>query len=117
MLEFLKLAIDDGSAVSRTRIVALYAFLLTLNVVTVAWAIAAFAGRPTLLGTAFLAYVLGLRHAVDADHIATIDNVVRKLMQDGKHPLAVGLFFSLGHSLVVVALYFFDLWQRGIKKA
>jgi high-affinity nickel-transport protein len=101
MLEFLKLAIDDGSAVSRTRIVALYAFLLTLNVVTVAWAIAAFAGRSTLLGTAFLAYVLGLRHAVDADHIATIDNVVRKLMQDGKHPLAVGLFFSLGHSLSI----------------
>ena len=58
------------------------------------------AGRPTLLGTAFLAYVLGLRHAVDADHIATIDNVVRKLMQEGKRPFSVGLFFSLGHSLV-----------------
>src|SRR5208282_5138020 len=54
-----------------------------------------------LLGTAFLAYVLGLRHAVDADHIAAIDNVVRKLMQDGKRPYAVGLFFSLGHSLAI----------------
>jgi len=49
-----------------------------------------------------LAYVLGLRHAVDADHIAAIDNVVRKLMQDGKKPLSVGCFFSLGHSTVVV---------------
>jgi len=45
--------------------------------------------------------VLGLRHAVDADHIAAIDNVVRKLMQDGKRPYAVGLFFSLGHSLAI----------------
>ena len=51
-----------------------------------------------------LAYVLGLRHAVDADHIATIDNVVRKLMQEGKRPHAVGLFFSLGHSLSIVVL-------------
>jgi high-affinity nickel-transport protein len=101
MLKFLKLVIDDASPASRTRIVALYAFLLTLNIVTITWGIAAFSGRPTLLGTAFLAYVLGLRHAVDADHIATIDNVVRKLMQDGKHPLAVGLFFSLGHSLSI----------------
>ena len=50
------------------------------------WALIALADRPTLLGTAFLAYVLGLRHAVDADHIATIDNVVRKLMQEGKRP-------------------------------
>jgi nickel/cobalt transporter (NiCoT) family protein len=66
------------------------------------WAVVALAGRPTLLGTAFLAYLLGLRHAVDADHIAAIDNVVRKLMQEGKRPVSVGLFFSLGHSLVVV---------------
>ena len=45
--------------------------------------------------------MLGLRHAVDADHIAAIDNVVRKLMQEGKRPFSVGLFFSLGHSLAV----------------
>jgi len=45
--------------------------------------------------------VLGLRHAVDADHIASIDNVVRKLMQEGKRPFSVGLFFSLGHSLAI----------------
>jgi high-affinity nickel-transport protein len=48
-----------------------------------------------------LAYVLGLRHAVDVDHIAAIDNVVRKLMQEGKRPVSAGLFFSLGHSLIV----------------
>ena len=55
-----------------------------------------------LLGTAFLAYSFGLRHAVDADHIAAIDNVTRKLMQQGKRPVAVGLMFSLGHSTIVV---------------
>ncbi|HLJ01310.1 MAG TPA: HoxN/HupN/NixA family nickel/cobalt transporter [Bradyrhizobium sp.] len=101
MLGYLKLAVDDASGASRTRIVALYVFLLTFNVLACAWAVIAFSDRPTLLGTALLAYVLGLRHAVDADHIATIDNVVRKLMQEGKHPLAVGLFFSLGHSLSI----------------
>src|SRR6516162_4345035 len=101
MLTYLKLAIDDASAASRARIISLYAFLLAINVVAWTWAILALSDRPTLLGTALLAYVLGLRHAVDADHIATIDNVVRKLMQDGKRPLAVGLFFSLGHSLSI----------------
>ena len=55
-----------------------------------------------LLGTALLAYGFGLRHAVDADHIAAIDNVTRKLMQEGKRPVGVGFFFSLGHSTVVV---------------
>ena len=67
-----------------------------------AWAIVAFRHYPVLLGTAFLAYSFGLRHAVDADHIAAIDNVTRKLMQEGKRPVAVGLMFSLGHSTVVV---------------
>jgi len=101
MLGYLKLANDDASHVSRARIVALFAFLLTINVLAWIWAIVAFSDRPTLLATAMLAYVLGLRHAVDADHIATIDNVVRKLMQEGKHPLAAGLFFALGHSLSI----------------
>ena len=54
------------------------------------------------VGTALLAYSFGLRHAVDADHIAAIDNVTRKLMQDGKRPVAVGFMFSLGHSTIVV---------------
>jgi high-affinity nickel-transport protein len=66
------------------------------------WAIAAFHRYPILLGTAFLAYSFGLRHAVDADHIAAIDNVTRKLMQEGKRPVAVGFMFSLGHSTIVV---------------
>jgi high-affinity nickel-transport protein len=62
----------------------------------------AFRHHPVLLGSAFLAYSFGLRHAVDADHIAAIDNVTRKLMQEKKRPAAVGLFFSLGHATVVV---------------
>ena len=60
--------------------------------------------RPVLLGTALLAYTFGLRHAVDADHIAAIDNVTRKLMQQGQRPVGIGFFFSLGHSAVVVFL-------------
>src|SRR5436305_6112586 len=55
-------------------------------------------------GTGVLAYTLGLRHAFDADHISAIDNTTRKLMADGKRPLSVGFFFSLGHSSIVFAL-------------
>jgi nickel/cobalt transporter (NiCoT) family protein len=57
-----------------------------------------------MLGTALLAYTFGLRHAVEADHIAVIDNVTRKLKQEGKRPVAAGFFFSLGHSAVVIAI-------------
>jgi nickel/cobalt transporter (NiCoT) family protein len=56
------------------------------------------------LGLGMTAYTLGLRHAFDADHIAAIDNTTRKLMADGKRPMGVGFFFSLGHSTVVFAL-------------
>jgi high-affinity nickel-transport protein len=56
------------------------------------------------VGIGMTAYTLGLRHAFDADHIAAIDNTTRKLMSDGKRPLSVGLFFSLGHSTIVFAL-------------
>ena len=55
-----------------------------------------------LLGTTALAYSFGLRHASNADHIAAIDNVTRKPMQDGQRPMGVGLYFSLGHSTVVL---------------
>ena len=55
-------------------------------------------------GTAVLAYTLGMRHAFDADHISAIDNTTRKLMSEGQRPLAVGFFFSLGHSSVVAGL-------------
>jgi len=78
--------------------------LIPVNVVAWLWAIVAFQDFPVLLGTAFLAYSFGLRHAFDADHIAAIDNVTRKLMQEGQRPIAVGLFFSLGHSTIVVGL-------------
>ena len=66
------------------------------------WALVAVHDYPVLLGTAFLAYGFGLRHAVDADHIAAIDNATRKLMQEGKRPAALGFYFALGHSTVVV---------------
>jgi nickel/cobalt transporter (NiCoT) family protein len=56
------------------------------------------------LGLGVTAYTLGLRHAFDADHIAAIDNSTRKLMSEGKRPLGVGFFFSLGHSTVVFVL-------------
>jgi high-affinity nickel-transport protein len=55
-------------------------------------------------GTGLTAYTLGLRHAVDADHIAAIDNATRKLISDGQRPVTVGFWFSLGHSTIVVAL-------------
>jgi high-affinity nickel-transport protein len=101
MLTYLKIAVDDASDNARTKVAVVYALLLVLNGTAWTWAIVALSDRPTLLGTALLAYVLGLRHAVDADHIATIDNVVRKLMQEGKRPYSVGLFFSLGHSIAL----------------
>jgi high-affinity nickel-transport protein len=88
----------------RSRIIRLYVFLGAFNVVAWALALAASVSYPILLPTAFLAYTFGLRHAVDADHIAAIDNTTRKLMQDGQRPVGVGLFFSLGHSTIVVAL-------------
>src|ERR1700745_868773 len=56
------------------------------------------------VGTGVLAYTLGMRHAFDADHIAAIDNTTRKLVGEGKRPLSVGFFFSLGHSTVVFVL-------------
>ena len=101
MLTYLTSALDDASARQGRKTVAIYVLLLGANAAVWTWAFVALAGQPTLLGTAFLAYVLGLRHAVDADHIAAIDNVVRKLMQEGKRPISAGLFFSLGHSLAV----------------
>ena len=93
---------NDRDAGLGGKLTAIYGGLIAANVLGWLWALIAFHDYPVLIGTAFLAYAFGLRHAVDADHIAAIDNVTRKLMQDGKRPLAVGLFFSLGHSTVVV---------------
>ncbi len=61
-------------------------------------------GNPALAGLGTLAYTFGLRHAFDADHIAAIDNTTRRFLQEGKRPLGVGFFFSLGHSTIVFAL-------------
>ena len=58
------------------------------------------------IGTGITAYTLGMRHAFDADHIAAIDNTTRKMMSEGKRPLSVGFFFSLGHSTIVFGLAF-----------
>ncbi len=71
-----------------------------------AWiaALLAFHHFPILLGTASIAYAFGLQHALDADHISAIDNVTRKLMQEGQRPTLVGFFFSLGHSTIVILL-------------
>lgn len=86
------------------RIAWTYVFLLAFNAGAWLAAFAAFHSHPLLLGTALLAYTFGLRHAVDADHIAAIDTVTRKLMHDGARPVTVGLYFSLGHSTIVVLL-------------
>jgi high-affinity nickel-transport protein len=64
-------------------------------------------GKTLGVGTGILAYTLGMRHAFDADHIAAIDNTTRKFMSEGKRPLSVGFFFSLGHSTVVFVLTVF----------
>lgn len=88
----------------KSRIIGIYTLLLAANVGAWLWAFACFHNYPVLLGTAMLAYTFGLRHAVDADHIAAIDNATRKLMQEGKRPVCVGFFFSLGHSTVVFGL-------------
>jgi len=95
---------NDTGANLRTKIVGLLLLLIAANLAAWTWALTAFHAYPLLLGTSFLAYSFGLRHAFDADHIAAIDNVTRKLMQEGKRPVAVGLFFSLGHSTIVVGL-------------
>ncbi|MFD7797398.1 HoxN/HupN/NixA family nickel/cobalt transporter [Streptomyces sp. NPDC059759] len=65
------------------------------------------------IGMGVTAYTLGMRHAFDADHIAAIDNTTRKLMHEGKRPLSVGFWFSLGHSSIVFALAF--LLSLGVK--
>jgi high-affinity nickel-transport protein len=93
---------DDEAHNIRHKGLGIYMLLIIANLLAWAWALIAFGDRPALLGSAFLAYIFGLRHAVDADHIAAIDNVVRKLMHGGKRPICVGFFFSLGQSTVVI---------------
>ncbi|HUX68102.1 MAG TPA: hypothetical protein VMV31_11505 [Terriglobales bacterium] len=80
----------------------LWAGLAAANAGAWVWAAVGLRAAPLLLGTALVAYGLGLRHAVDADHIAAIDNVTRKLMGSRQPAATVGLWFSLGHSTVVL---------------
>lgn len=93
------------------RLYAMFGFITLLHVAGAILMFAATHGHYKLSdgslfgwGTAALAYTLGMRHAFDADHISAIDNTTRKLMSEGKRPLAVGFFFSLGHSSVVASL-------------
>ncbi len=101
----LKHVFNDSSTDLRKKIIGIYILLIAFNVFAWAVALLGFSVQyPALLGTALLAYTFGLRHSVDADHISAIDNVTRKLMQENKRPVAVGFFFSLGHSTIVIAL-------------
>ena len=101
MLTLLSRTLRQPAALRR-QIIAVYLLLILVNLTVWAWGALVFWDQPVLLGTALLAYAFGLRHAVDADHIAAIDNVTRKLMQEGKRPVCVGLFFAMGHSTIVI---------------
>ena len=102
MLTQLSHIFHDSSTKVRGKFLGIYLVLIAINVLAWLWALIAFRQHPVLLGTALLAYGFGLRHAVDADHIAAIDTVTRKLMQEKKRPVTVGFFFSMGHSSVVM---------------
>jgi high-affinity nickel-transport protein len=95
---------QHGDKLLRRRLVFVYLVLVGLNLVAWTLAFVVFRDVPATLSLCLVAYGFGLRHAVDADHIAAIDNVTRKLMQEGKRPVGVGFFFSLGHSTVVLAM-------------
>jgi nickel/cobalt transporter (NiCoT) family protein len=102
VISVIKYFLSEERAAMRRSIAGIYGVLLALNIGAWLWALVIFRDRPVLLGTALLAYGFGLRHAVDADHIAAIDNVTRKLMQEGKRPVTVGFYFAMGHSTVVI---------------
>lgn len=101
MFASLRRVLSDESPELRAKVIGLYAGLLAVNVALWAVSLVTALHYPVFLALGAAAYGLGLRHAVDADHIAAIDNVTRKLMQERKQPVTVGLFFSLGHSTVV----------------
>ncbi len=103
-LSALRRVYRQSSPEVRRRVIGIYTLLVGYNVLAWSLALIVFARRPDLLALALTAYTFGLRHAFDADHISAIDNVTRKLMQEKQRPVGVGLFFSLGHSTIVVAL-------------
>jgi high-affinity nickel-transport protein len=102
MRKYFNSIFSDYGGCLRNKITSIYSLLILYNAIVWLWAFYALHDNPLLFSTAVLAYTFGLRHAVDADHIAAIDNVTRKLMQEGKQPISAGLFFSLGHSTVVI---------------
>jgi nickel/cobalt transporter (NiCoT) family protein len=95
---------DGGLPNLKARLAATYSILAVLNIGVWVWVFAAFHDKPVLLGISSLMSGLGLRHAVVADHIAAIDNVTRKFMQENKHPVAVRFFFAMGHSAIAFLL-------------
>ncbi len=86
------------------RLAALYGFIAALHIAGWGGYLLYARSYPELVGLGFVAYMFGLRHAFDADHIAAVDDTVRYMLQKGKRPLGIGFFFSLGHSTVVLAL-------------
>ena len=101
MTAFIRNLSQTGSNNIRRQTAGIYFVLIAFNIAAWVWAFILFHEQPILLGTALIAYGFGLRHAVDPDHIAAIDNVTRKLMQDGQRPVTVGFWFAIGHSIVV----------------
>lgn len=86
----------------RPNSMLLVAFLTAVNILAWLWAFTVFSSNSSLLALCLIAWCYGLRHAVDADHIAAIDSATRKLMQQKKRALTTGAWFSLGHSTIVV---------------
>src|SRR3979490_1415814 len=101
MFSVLRDSFDSGE---RKRLAGFFGGVGLLHIAGWGLLLAVAAGQPTILALGGLAYTFGLRHAFDADHIAAIDNTTRKLLQDGKKPVGVGFFFSLGHSSVVLVI-------------
>lgn len=87
-----------------TCLIGLYGFIAFLHVLGCGLFLYYSPRYPTIVGLGLVSYLLGLRHAFDADHIAAVDDTVRYFVQQGKEPLGVGFFFSLGHATIVVAL-------------
>jgi hypothetical protein len=94
----------DATPGLRRRVVLMLGTLLLVNLALIGTTLAVSTRYPALISPAILAYTFGLRHAVDADHLAAIDNMTRRLMSDGQRPVTVGLYFSLGHSTIVFIL-------------
>ena len=100
----------------RGRLFTTCGIILTATIFAWIWEFYAFSTCPLLLGAALLTFTLGLLHAVDADHIAAIDNFTRKIIQDGKRPVDVSIFFSPGHSLVVILAHEYHQLVRAMAK-